>query len=453
MAWNLDDTIVAVGTPLGEGGIGIIRVSGPEAREVLQRLFVPAHGALTPWRLSYGRVVDPDSGVTVDEALAVWMPAPKTYTRQEVAEIHCHGGPAPLRRVLELALGAGARLAEPGEFTLRAFLNGRLDLAQAEAVIDIVRAKSRAGLQTAVGQLEGRLSTRVAAVRAQLVGALAHLEAAIDFAQDEIPPCDLPAILTGAAAALDGLLAGAEQGQAYRQGIRTAIVGRPNVGKSSLLNALLGRERAIVTAIPGTTRDTLEETAVVGGVPLVLVDTAGITQAQDPVERLGVERSRAAIQASDLVLLVVDGAQGPAADDWTIAGLVGERPAVLVINKSDLPAAPGMEGLLPGRQSVRVSALTGQGIEDLEQAVLDTALAGHVQADEMPLVSRPRQADALRRALESVRSGLAALQQGWPDDCISIDVTDAVAALGEITGETVTDDLLARIFADFCIGK
>ncbi len=457
MNWNLDDTIVAVGTPLGEGGIGIIRLSGPEARAILDRLVAPSNGqggeAWVPWRLSYRRALEPGSGAVVDEVLAVWMPAPRTYTRQDVAEIHCHGGLLPLRRLLQLCLEAGARPAEPGEFTLRAFMNGRIDLAQAEAVVDVVRAKSRAGLQTAVGQLQGRLSERVAAARGRLLTGLAHVEAAIDFPQDEIPTCNIEGILAEAGVEIDRLLAGAEQGMAYRQGIRTAIVGRPNVGKSSLLNALLRTERAIVTPIPGTTRDTLEETAVIGGVPLVLIDTAGITATRDPVERLGVARSEQAIAAADLVLLVLDGSEPPAAQDREVAAMLDGRAAVVVVNKADLPAVPGAEAILPGRPLVRIAALTGQGLEDLEHTVLDTVLAGRLQADETPLVSRPRHVDALRRARAHVAAALQAKREGWPDDCVAIDVTGAAAALGEITGETVADDLVARIFSDFCVGK
>jgi tRNA modification GTPase len=458
MSWSLDDTIAAIGTPLGEGGIGIIRLSGAEALPILRRLVVPAGGgdarpAWTPWRLRYGHVVEPASGTTIDEVLAVWMPAPRTYTRQDVAEIHCHGGYEPLRRVLELCLQAGARLAEPGEFTLRAFLNGRIDLAQAEAVVDVVRARSRAGLQMAMGQLDGQLSACVGSVRSRLLEALAHLEAAIDFPDDEIPPCDLPGILAEAAEALDRLLAGAEQGMAYRQGIRTAIVGRPNVGKSSLLNALLRAERAIVTEIPGTTRDTLEETVVVGGVPLVLVDTAGIAETADPVEQLGVARSRAAVEAADLALLVVDGSAPLTDQDRAIAGLLTGRAALLVVNKCDLPPVPGAEALLPERRAVRVSALTGQGLDDLEGALLDTILTGRLQAGETPLVSRPRHVEALRRARAHVEAAGKAGREGWPDDCVAIDVRAAIAALGEVTGETVGEDLVAKVFADFCIGK
>ncbi|MGQ9681681.1 MAG: tRNA uridine-5-carboxymethylaminomethyl(34) synthesis GTPase MnmE [Anaerolineae bacterium] len=452
----MDDTIAAIGTAVGEGGIGIIRLSGPEALAVLEGLVLPARNkelAWEPWRLRHGRVVQPGSGETVDEVLAVWMPAPRTYTRQDVAEIHCHGGLLALRRVLGLCLAAGARLAEPGEFTLRAFLNGRIDLAQAEAVVDVVRARSQAGLALAVEQMGGALSRPVSAVRAHLLAALAHLEAANDFPEDEIPPCDVAATLHEAERALSKLLAGAEMGMALRQGWRCAIVGRPNVGKSSLLNALLRCERAIVTPVPGTTRDTIEETAVIGGVPVVLVDTAGINETDDPVERLGVERSRQVLAGADLVLLVVDGSEAVSPADRTLAEQVRGRPTVLTINKSDLPLVAEVEGLLPEGPTVWVSARTGEGLPALERAVMEAVMGAATPADDQPVVSRPRHVEALRRAQEQVRAAQRALAQAWPADCIGIEIGGAVAALGEITGETVTDDLVARIFAEFCLGK
>ena len=456
MSWTLDDTIAAVGTPVGEGGIGIIRLSGPEALAVLRALVEPARDpgrVWEPWRLRYGRVVDPGNGEAVDEVLAVWMPAPRTYTRQDIAEIHCHGGTLALGRILGLCLGGGARLAEPGEFTLRAFLNGRIDLAQAEAVLDVVRARSQAGLALAVGQVGGALSRPVGAVRGQLLGALAHLEAANDFPEDEIPTCDVAAVLQHAEEALSRLLAGAEMGMALRQGWRCAIVGRPNVGKSSLLNALLRCERAIVTPVPGTTRDTIEETAVMGGVPVVLVDTAGINETDDPVERLGVERSRQAMAGADLVLLVVDGSEAVSLADRAIAEQVRGRPTVLAVNKADLPLVAEVEGLLPEGPAVRVSARTGDGLPALERAVMEAILGSGKSADDRPVVSRPRHVEALRRAQEQVCAAQKALAQAWPADCVGIDIAGALAALGEITGETVTDDLVARIFAEFCLGK
>jgi tRNA modification GTPase len=428
----------------------------------LDRLFVPAasrsgdHAVVRPRRLTWGRVRDPQSGSVLDEALAVVMPAPHSYTRQDVVEIQSHGGIVAVRRILQLALAAGARAAGPGEMTLRAFLNGRLDLAQAEAVLDIVQARTEAALRVAVEQLGGRLSARVRPLRARLVEVLAYLEASIDFVEDEIPPQDIVAPLGETASGLADLLASADRGLIYRQGVRAAIVGRPNVGKSSLLNALLRGERAIVTNIPGTTRDTLEETVNLQGVPLVLVDTAGIRlSTQDEVERLGVERSRAALQRADLALHVVDGSQPLESLDREIAGLVGEKPAVLVVNKCDLPAVAEEEttGLLPGAPHLRISALTGQGIAEMEQAVLELVLGGRVSASDTPLVSNARHKDALTRALEHVQAAGQAQQDGLSADLLAIDVREAVDALGEITGETAGEDLLEAIFSRFCIGK
>ncbi|MBU0491470.1 MAG: tRNA uridine-5-carboxymethylaminomethyl(34) synthesis GTPase MnmE [Chloroflexi bacterium] len=487
----MDDTIAAIATPIGEGGIGIVRLSGPDAGPILRQVFAPARATapLEPRRLVYGHVVDPVTGERIDEVLAVFMPAPHTYTRQDVAEIQSHGGIVPLQRILALVLREGARLAEPGEFTLRAFLNGRLTLDQAEAVLDIVQARTAAALRVAVDQLGGRLTGPVRQVRTNLIEALAYLTAAIDFPEDEIPPHDLAAALRDARQHITALLATADQGRVYRQGVRTAIVGRPNVGKSSLLNALLRESRAIVTPVPGTTRDTLEEVLNLHGVPFVLVDTAGITQSDDMVEQLGVERSRRAIAQADLVLLVVDGSEPLDDRDQAIAGLVGGRTALLVVNKSDLPAVADLTALtqdenitqtaaalsaapwgaaavgrlgepqsasmsyLRGRETVRLSALTGDGLDALEAAMVEAVLGGQVLASDAALVTNPRHQEALSRAAASLASAERALSEGLPLDCISIDVSDAVAALGEITGETVTEDLLDSIFSRFCLGK
>ncbi|MGD8624523.1 MAG: tRNA uridine-5-carboxymethylaminomethyl(34) synthesis GTPase MnmE, partial [Anaerolineae bacterium] len=339
--YSLDDTIAAISTPTGEGGIGIVRLTGPQSAPILDRLFAPATGrpagALAPRTLHYGRVVDPDTGQVVDEVLAAYMPAPRTYTRQDVVEINGHGGIVALRRILELCLRQGARPAERGEFTARAFLNGRLDLAQAEAVLDVVQAKTGVSLQAAVDQLAGHLSDRVRSVRARLLEALAFLEASLDFVEDELPDREIGPDLEAAGEALSRLLADADRGIIYRQGIRAAIVGRPNVGKSSLLNRLLRTSRAIVTDIPGTTRDTLEETLNLQGIPVILVDTAGIAAGtRDPIERLGIERSRAALAQADLALLVVDASCPPESADREIAALVAGKPAILVLNKIDL---------------------------------------------------------------------------------------------------------------------
>jgi tRNA modification GTPase len=456
---SLDDTIVAISTPIGAGGIGIVRMTGPDSLRILRELFVsgrgPAGTLLEPRTLHYGHVTDPQKGEIVDEVLAAYMPAPGTYTCQDVAEINGHGGIVALRRILDLCLRQGARMAEAGEFTARAFLNGRLDLAQSEAVLDIVQAKTEVSLQAAVGQLAGWLSDQVRAVRADLVHALAYLEASIDFEEDEIPERDIGSDLEQSGVAIAQLLADADRGIIYRQGIRAAIVGRPNVGKSSLLNRLLRTSRAIVSDIPGTTRDTLEETLNLQGVPVVLVDTAGIAEgAEDPIERLGIERSRSALAQADLALLVVDASQPLDDADRTIAALVGDKTAIVVENKIDLPvAAPVMESPIAGATCVQVSALTGQGLEALEEAIVGTVLSGHVAASEAPVVTSPRHKDALGRALDHLHAARAAHRDGQLIDLLAIDVSAAVNALGEITGQTASEDLVEAIFSTFCIGK
>ena len=461
---SLDDTIAAVSTPIGEGGIGIVRMSGPQAPAILRRLFSPGalqcHDAgactLEPYHLHYGHITDPNTGEVVDEVLAVHMPSPRTYTRQDLVEIDAHAGIVAIRRILALCLEHGARLAEPGEFTLRAFLNGRIDLAQAEAVLDVVRAKTDRALQTAVGQLAGRLSERVRSVRALLVEILAHIEAGIDFLEDELPVRNIAADMGQAAVELQDLLASADRGIIYRQGVRAAIVGRPNVGKSSLLNCLLRTSRAIVTDIPGTTRDTLEETLNLKGVPVVLVDTAGIAAVtDDPIERLGIERSRQALDQADLAVLVVDASEPLTDADRAIANLIGFKPAIVALNKIDL-VGPGEArdlGSVLTAPAVPISALTGQGIDALEGAILETVLSGQVTASDLPVVSNPRHKERLSQALDHVEAALAAARSGLTADLVAIDLTAAVYVLGQVTGQTASDDLLESIFSRFCIGK
>ena len=309
------DTIAAISTPIGEGGIGIVRLSGPDARKITQKLFPKR---LANRRLVYGQIIDPANGESIDEVLVAYMAAPNTYTREDVVEINCHGGPIPLQRVLELVLREGARVANPGEFTLRAFLNGRIDLAQAEAVMDVIQARTAASLRVAMAGVGGRLSAEIKVLREEILGVLAYLTARIDFPEDDVEEQDISAPLAECQSGVGRLIENADAGIIYRQGIRTAIVGRPNVGKSSLLNRLLRDNRAIVTAVPGTTRDTLEEVVNLKGVPFVLVDTAGIRQSEDIVEQLGVERSRRAIEQADLVVMVFDGSEELSEYDRTI---------------------------------------------------------------------------------------------------------------------------------------
>lgn len=456
--YSLDDTIAAISTPLGEAGIGIVRLSGPLSASIVSRIFVPAGARaakpLVPRRLTLGHIVDPHSGQVIDEVLVSFMPAPHTYTRQDVAEINCHGGIVPTRRILELCLREGARLAGPGEFTLRAFVNGRIDLAQAEAILDVIRARTDAGLQVAIGQLAGRLSQRVRSIRETLLETQAHLVASIDFPEDEIPPVDVALALERALQSLAELLQEADRGIVYRQGVRTAIIGRPNVGKSSLLNALLRTDRAIVTPIPGTTRDTVEETLNLQGVPIVLVDTAGLeADTRDLIEQLGIERSRRALQLADLALMVLDGSMPLQPADFDIFALLGDKPTLLVINKIDLELRLAVDQLPPQYPRVLISAKTGEGLPQLEEAILDMVLGGHIRVADDLLVSNPRHKQALTHARECVSAALSAYRAGTPADFITIDLAEALDALGEITGETASEELIERIFSEFCIGK
>jgi tRNA modification GTPase len=453
-----DDTIAAISTAPGQGGIGLIRLTGPQSAQILGALFVPAgRGASragAPRRLRYGHIVDPGTGQPVDEVLAVFLPGPHTYTREDMAEINGHGGAVPLQRILALCLAQGARLAGPGEFTARAFLNGRLSLDQAEAVLDVVQARTEAGLHLALQQLDGQLAGQVRAARGLTLEVLAYLTATMDFPEEDIPTEETLPRLRQALLQVQGLLAGADQGILYRQGVRAAIVGRPNVGKSSLLNALLRQSRAIVTPIPGTTRDTIEETLNLRGLPVVLVDTAGISGTDDPVERLGVARSRQALAVADLALFVMDGSQPLTPHDSEIAATLAGKSVIMVMNKSDLPQrSKAPSDLLPASPTASISALTGQGMDRLEAAVVEAVLGGQAGASSATLVTTPRHQDALRRAAEHLAAATDGLASDRYADCVTIDLTAAANALGEITGETASEDLLQAIFSRFCIGK
>lgn len=442
------DTIAAISTPIGESGIGIVRLSGKDALSIAQRLFTKP---LANRRLVYGLIVDPENEEVVDEVLVAYMKAPYTYTREDVVEIDCHGGPIPLQRILGLALRQGARLANPGEFTLRAFLNGRIDLAQAESILDIIQAKTQASLRLAVQGLGGKLSEPIRTVRRNLMDILAYLTARIDFPEDEVEERDIREPLEKAQVSLGNLIANSDAGMVYRQGVRTAIVGRPNVGKSSLLNRLLRQSRAIVTSVPGTTRDTLEETMNIKGVPFILIDTAGIIESANVVEALAVERSRKVIEQADFVLLVIDTSEPLTQSDSDIIALLSEKTVLVVANKLDLPRRADLDEL-PWLQ-VSTSALTGEGLEDLEAAMVNTVLGGKIVTSDALLVTNPRHKEALERSAKHLRLARVAVEEKLPDDFVTIDLTAALNALGEITGETVTDELLDTIFSRFCIGK
>lgn len=454
------DTIAAIATPAGEGGIGVVRLSGPQALDVASRLFSPYSGAdpreFTSHTMYLGQVVDPGTGSPIDEAYCVLMRPPRSFTGEETVELHGHGGRVPLQAILSAAVRHGARPAMPGEFTRRAFLNGRIDLAQAEAVLEIVKARTDAGLRAAMRQLQGGVSERVRGIRAELLSLLATLEASVDFPEEGIHFPEIGELEKQVDLVMDGLKAliqKARDGRLLREGAIAVIVGRPNVGKSSLLNVLLGRERAIVSAVPGTTRDTVEEEFQVGGFPVRLIDTAGLRQAKgDPVETEGLRRTRIAMGVADLTLVVLDGSEGitpPDLQAWSEAQ--GSR--ILVLNKSDLPAAlsPVAYQERFGVEPFFTSAITGQGVEALREE-LRQRLGGEADGEAL-LMLLPRHRDALERAekqLLDVRGGLGG---GVSPEIASLDVRGALGALGEIVGETVTEEMLDQIFQQFCIGK
>lgn len=454
----VEDTIAAISTPPGEGGIGIIRISGENALQVAQKVFrpyKPGDWLRESYRMHYGHVVDHRSEKVIDEVLLAVMKAPRTYTRENVVEINCHGGIVPLRETLNAVLASGARLAEPGEFTKRAFLNGRIDLTQAESVIDIIRSKTGASLRIALSQLDGRLSARIKAVQDKILGILAGLEAAIDFPEDDIEETSRMQLSETAGEIirdLDGLIENAGRGRLYREGIRTVIAGRPNVGKSSLLNALLGRERAIVTHIPGTTRDVIEEAINIKGIPLVLADTAGLRETEDLVERIGVEKTREFLAGADLILFMVEANEGLTCEDREILSTIDRDKTLLIVNKIDLEEKA--QGINAGGMSVvEVSALTGEGMDGLEEKIEEIVSGGKVRSPESIIVSSARHEEALRRARDHMGDFKNSLGAGVPADLMTIDLRDSWEALGEITGSTVTEDLLDRIFSEFCIGK
>lgn len=451
------DTISAVSTPPGEAGIGIVRLSGPRALEIADALFVSARGRrpskTRTHRLLYGHVVDPASGEPVDEVLLAVMRAPETYTREDVVEINCHGGMVPLRRVLELTLDSGARLAGPGEFTRRAFLNGRIDLSQAEAALDLIRARTVQAERLALGQLRGALSGRVGALRERLIEVCAHLEAWIDFPEEEIEPAAADGIIARTSEVMEEVSAMSrsyQQGRLYRDGLRAVIAGRPNVGKSSLLNALLERDRAIVTEMPGTTRDVIEECVNIKGLPLVVIDTAGIRQTRDMAEEEGVRRSLMAIEEADLVLAVLDASEPPGEGDSELLLRLDGVNAVLVLNKCDLPEAP-LE-LPAGFPAFRASARTGEGIEALKEGIFERFQAG-AGGGEALMVTNLRHKLALDAAHLSLGAAQSALERSEPLEIAALEMREALGHLGAIVGEVSTDDILDRIFSEFCIGK
>ena len=457
-----DDTIAAIATPLGEGGLAVVRISGAEAFAIADKIFLPVGknsikpSAANSHTIHFGKIVR--AGETIDEVLLAVLRAPRTFTREDTIEISCHGGILPAKLVLDTILENGARLAEPGEFTRRAFLNGRIDLAQAEAVADLIHSRTELALVAANEQLAGKLSQRINQVRDDLMKTLAHVEAHIDFPDEDISPDtkgQLLKRLENGIAFMDELLRTANEGQILRRGIRAAIVGRPNAGKSSLLNQLLGHDRAIVSPIPGTTRDTIEETANIRGLPVVFIDTAGLREGRDEIEAEGIRRSRATLEKAELILHVLDASEPlTEADKNYLAEFAGKK-RILVLNKMDLPLKltklPKSEIRNP--TIVDVCCLSGQGIEMLKDAIRNLVWSGEIKAEMLQVMINSRHQEALGRARTATLRTLDALRADKSLELVALDLRIAANAVGEIVGKTTTEDLLDSIFSQFCIGK
>jgi tRNA modification GTPase len=452
-------TIAAIATAIvpQQGSVGIVRVSGSEALKIASTLFrAPGRQIWESHRIIYGHIHHPKTQELVDEALLLIMKAPRSFTREDVVEFHCHGGMIAVQQVLQLCLENGARLAQPGEFSLRAFLNGRLDLTQAESIADLVGAKSPAAAQSALAGLQGKLAQPIRKLRVNCLDLLAEIEARIDFEED-LPPLDEPKTafeIQQILEELSTLLATADRGELLRTGLKVAIVGRPNVGKSSLLNAWSKSDRAIVTDLPGTTRDVVESQLVVGGIPVQVLDTAGIRETEDRVEKIGVDRSRAVAQQADLVLLTIDAQAGWTEGDQEIYEQIKGRSIIIIINKIDLVKAITDLPLPPQNHRIVTTAATcDRGIEDLETAILDAVSADNLQAANLDLAINQRQAAAITKAKISLEQCIVTINNKLPLDFWTIDLRGAIQALGEVTGEEVTESVLDRIFSRFCIGK
>jgi tRNA modification GTPase len=449
-----EDTIAAIATPLGEGGMSIIRISGGNAISTANECFRPVGKSsrnpsdASTHTLHYGYITQ--NGRDIDEVLLAVLRAPRTFTREDTVEITCHGGLLATQSVLKAVLASGARSAEPGEFTRRAFLNGRIDLTQAEAVSDVIHARTDLALAAANEQLAGKLSQRIHQLRQELMHTLAHVEAHIDFPDEDIAPdtmTQLVAQLQNALVFMDELLATAEEGQILRKGIRAALIGLPNAGKSSLLNQLLGHDRAIVTSTAGTTRDTIEETANIRGIPVVFIDTAGLRESSNEIEVEGIKRSHESIAKAELILHVVDSSQPLTGEDQQPLDVSAGKKCIMVANKSDLPTTSDLPG------AIKTCCLDGTGIEELKDAIKSAVWSGEIQADMLPVMVNARHHDALRRAREATEKSLATLQECRTLELAAMDLRIAVNAVGEVVGKTSTEDLLDAIFSQFCIGK
>jgi tRNA modification GTPase len=458
------DTIAAISTPMGEGAIAIVRLSGEEAIHISDKLFrgvgrkrlVDVHSHT----IHYGHLVDPKTDIVAEEVMVSVMKGPKTFTKEDVVEINCHGGLVSVNRVLQLVLNNGARLADPGEFTKRAFLNGRIDLSQAEAVMDLIRAKTDRAMNVALGQMEGRLSRLIQKLRQEILETLAHVEVNIDYPEyDDVEEMTHHLLIDKARyvkGEIEKVLQTSQQGKILREGLATVIVGRPNVGKSSLLNSLVHENKAIVTDIPGTTRDVIEEYVNVRGVPLKLLDTAGIRETEDIVERIGVEKSRQVLKDADLILLVLNHSDELTIEDENIFAAVEGMDVIVIINKMDLPQKINMERveqLANGHKIIRTSLLEDRGVDELEEAIAALFFAGSIEAGDMTYVSNSRHIALLNQALNSIEDAIDGVESGTPIDIVQIDFTRTWELLGEIIGQSVHESLIDQLFSQFCLGK
>ena len=456
-----NDTIAAISTPVGQGGIGIVRISGPESLEIADRIFLHKKADLPSTTrhstLLYGHIINPADNTIMDEVLLSVMRSPHSYTKENVVEINCHGGMISVKKILETVLALGARLADPGEFTKRAFLNGRINLTQAEAVFDVITAKTEESMRIAVEQLQGGLSEKLGDVRERLISICAFAEAYIDFPEDELETkttLQLRDQLAEIKKEIDVLSDTFQEARFFREGLSVAIVGRPNVGKSSLLNMLLRKERAIVTELPGTTRDLIEDYLNINGLPIRIMDTAGIRNSEELVEKEGIRRSLNAINNADFIIALLDGSEPLKEDDFQLMELIRGKQAVIVINKSDLPAKMPLEAIEEkGREYLSLSALSGEGIETLKTAIFNSNLRNWSEEREGVVVTNIRHKTALDKTSSCIGRAIGLLTSDQPLEFFSIEMRDALDSLGEITGTITTEDILDKIFSAFCIGK
>lgn len=456
------DTITSISTPMGEGAIGIVRLSGPQAVEIADKLYKGKHllNDVPSHTINYGHIIDPESKEVVEEVMVSVLRAPKTFTREDIIEINCHGGILTINRVLELTMTYGARMAEPGEFTKRAFLNGRIDLSQAEAVMDFIRSKTDRASKVAMNQIEGRLSDLIKKQRQSILEILAQVEVNIDYPEyDDVEDATTEFLLEQSKEIkqeINRLLDTGAQGKIMREGLSTVIVGKPNVGKSSMLNNLIQDNKAIVTEVAGTTRDVLEEYVNVRGVPLRLVDTAGIRETEDIVEKIGVERSRKALSQADLILFVLNNNEALTQEDYTLYEVVKNEDVIVIVNKMDLEQNIGInevKDMIGDTPLIQTSMLKQEGIDELEIQIRDLFFGGEVQNQDMTYVSNSRHISLLKQARQTIQDAIDAAESGVPMDMVQIDLTRTWEILGEIIGETASDELIDQLFSQFCLGK